>query len=115
MPGDAGVPEFRNFPFSNIRVADVPALVESTEIHPRKPLSGFSLANVTGTCKSGIALANMKDVVIRDVKVTGFDGPLLSISNVTGAGLAGAAKIDPAKLPKTPEAIAPPEKPYQLH
>ncbi len=60
VPGDAGIPEFRNFKFSNIRVTDDAVLVQATEIHPRKPLVGFSLINVTGTCKSGIALANMK-------------------------------------------------------
>ena len=115
VPGDEGIPKFANFRFSNIRVTDVPVLVQATEIHPRKPLVGFSLTNVTGTCKSGIALANMKNVVIRDVKVTGFDGPLLSIDNVTGVGLGGAAKIDPAKMPKAPERVAAPEKPYELH
>ncbi len=114
VPGDEGIPKFANFHFSNIRVTDVPALVQATEIHPRKPLIGFSLTNVTGTCKSGIALANMKNVVIRNVKVTGFDGPLLSIDNVTGVGLAGAAKIDPTKMPKVPDAVAEPEKPYEL-
>jgi len=114
VPGDAGIPLFREFHFSNIRVADVPALVQATEIHPRKPLVGFSLVNVTGTCKSGITLANMKNVVIRNVKVTGFDGPLLSISDVTGSGLAGAAAIDPAKMPKVPDAVPEPEKPYAL-
>lgn len=115
VPGDEGIPEFRNFRFSNIRVEDEAVLVQATEIHPRKPLVGFSLTNVTGTCKSGIALANMKNVVIRNVKVTGFDGPLLSIDNVTGVGLAGAAKIDSAKMPKAPEEVAEPEKKYELH
>jgi len=115
VPGVAGIPDFRNFRFSNIRVNDEAMLVQATEIHPLKPLIGFSLTNVTGTCKSGIALANMKDVVIRNVKVTGYEGPLLSIDNVTGVGLAGAAKIDPAKMPKVPEPIPAPEKPYQLH
>ena len=115
VPGDAGIPEFRSFKFSNIRVTDEAMLVQATEIHPRKPLVGFSLTNVTGTCKSGITLANMKDVVIRNVKVTGFDGPLISVDNVTGVGLAGAAKIDPAKMPKVPEAVAEPEKKYELH
>jgi len=114
VPGDAGIPLFREFHFSNIRVTDMPVLVQATEIHPRKPLVGFSLVNVTGTCAKGITLANMKDVVIRNVKVTGFDGPLLSIDNVTGVGLAGAAKIDPAKMPKIPDAVPEPEKPYEL-
>jgi hypothetical protein len=40
---------------------------------------------------------------------------LLSIANVTGAGLAGAAKIDPAKLPKLPDEIPAPPEPYQVH
>jgi len=114
VAGDAGIPLFREFHFSNIRVTDMPMLVQATEIHPRKPLVGFSLVNVTGTCAKGIALANMKDVVIRNVKVTGFDGPLLSISNVTGVGLAGAVTIDPAKMPKVPDAVPAPEKPYEL-
>jgi polygalacturonase len=114
VPGDAGIPLFREFHFSNIRVTDMPVLVQATEIHPRKPLVGFSLTNVTGTCAKGITLANMKDVVIRNVKVTGFDGPLLSISNVTGVGLAGAAAIDPAKMPKVPDAVPETEKAYEL-
>ncbi len=114
VPGDAGIPEFRNFKFSNIRVTDEAMLVQATEIHPRKPLVGFSLTNVTGRCKSGITLANMRDVVIRNVKVTGYDGPLISIDNVTGVGLAGAAKLDPAKMPKVPEPVAEPEKAYEL-
>jgi polygalacturonase len=114
VPGDAGIPLFREFHFSNIRVTDLPALVQATEIHPRKPLVGFSLTNVTGTVKSGIMLANMKNVAIRNVKVTGFEGPLVSISNVTGTGLAGAAEIDPAKMPKVPDAVPEPEKPYEL-
>lgn len=115
VPGVKGIPEFRNFRFSNIRVNDEAALVQATEIHPQKPLVGFVLENVTGTCKSGIMLANMRNVVLRNIKVTGFDGPLISIDNVTGVGLAGAAKIDPAKMPKAPEPVAEPEKSYELH
>ncbi len=114
VPGDAGIPLFREFHFSNIRVTDLPMLVQATEIHPRKPLVGFSLTNVTGTCAKGIVLANMKSVVIRNVSITGFDGPLLSISNVTGSGLGGAATIDPAKMPKIPADVPAPEKPYEL-
>jgi polygalacturonase len=114
VPGDAGIPQFRNFRFTNIRVSDVPALVQATEIHPRKPLEGFTLTNVTGTCAAGITLANTKDALIRDVKVTGFTGPLLSVENVTGVGLEGAARLDEAKMPKLPDAVPEPEKPYEL-
>jgi hypothetical protein len=51
----------------------------------------------------------------RNVKVTGLSGPLLSIANVTGTGLAGAEKIDADKLPKAPEPVAAPAVAYQLH
>ena len=115
VPGDEGIPAFRNFQFSNIRVKDIPVLVKADEIHPRKPLIGFSLTNVTGTCGAGIILANMRNAVIRNIKVTGFSGPLVSLDNVTGSGLAGAAKIDPAKLPKVPDPVPAPSSPYQLH
>jgi polygalacturonase len=115
VPGDEGIPTIRNFQFSNIHVTDVPVLVAGLEIHPRKPLIGFSLTNVLGTCAKGIELANVKNAVIRNIKVTGFTGPLLAIANVTETGLAGATKIDEEKLPKAPEPISAPATPYQLY
>ena len=68
--GDIGIPLFRNFHFSNIRVTDVPMLVDVTKIHPRKPLDGLSLSNITGTCAKGIALINVKNAHLSGVKVT---------------------------------------------
>jgi polygalacturonase len=112
VPGDEGIPTIRNFRFMNIHVDDVPVLVDGASIHPHKPLMGFTLSNVTGTCRKGITLANVKNAVIRDIKVTGFEGPLLSIANVTGTGLAGAVKIDP---PKVPDPVPEPATPYKLH
>jgi polygalacturonase len=112
VPGDEGIPTIANFRFSNIRVTDVPVLVDGAAIHPHKPLDGLTLSNVTGTCAKGIFLANIKHAVISNIKVTGFTGPLLNVSNVTGTGLAGAAKLDAAKLP---DPIPAPETPYQLH
>jgi polygalacturonase len=115
VPGDEGIPTIRNFQFSNIRVEDVPMLVAGTEIDPRKPLIGFVLTNVTGTCAKGIELAYVKGAVIRNVKVTGFSGPLISTLEVTGTGLAGAAKLDPGKMAKVPDPVPAPQTPYQLH
>jgi polygalacturonase len=112
VPGIEGIPTIRNFAFSNIRVTDVPTLVDGASIHPDKPLDGFSLVNVTGTCAKGIFLANIKRAKISNVKVTGFAGPLLNINNVTGIGLTGATKID---APKIPDPVVTPEEPYQLH
>ncbi|HEV2135879.1 MAG TPA: glycoside hydrolase family 28 protein [Terracidiphilus sp.] len=115
VPGNAGVPEVRDFRFTNIRVHDVPELVRATEIDAGKPLVGFTLDGVTGTCSEGIFLANIKDVAIRNVRVTGYSGKLLNIHNVTGAGLAGAAKLPEEKIPKPTETIPAPERPYMLH
>jgi hypothetical protein len=112
VPGDEGIPTIKNFRFSNIHVTDVPILVDGTGIHPHKPLEGFTLENVTGTCAKGIFLANIKNAAIRKVEVSGFRGPFLSIANVTGTGLAGAITVDP---PKLPDPIPTPTEPYKLH
>ncbi len=112
VPGDEGIPTIKNFHFSNIHVTDMPMLVDGASIHPHKPLEGFSLTNVTGTCGKGIVLANIKHAELRNIKVTGFSGPLLSTYNVTGTGLAGATAID---APKVQEPIPTPAEPYKLH
>ena len=96
---------------NNVRVKDVPVLVEGTAIHPSKPLDGFTFTNISGTCAKGISLANIKKAKLKDITVTGFTGPLLSINNVTGKGLEGAVTID---APKVPEAIVAPAKAYEL-
>src|SRR6185437_8375674 len=111
VPGDEGIPTIRNFRFTNIKVSGCKQLVDGTGIHPHKPLDGFVLKNVTGSCQAGIALANIKNAEIAGVEVSGVTGPLLGINNVTGSGLEDAAAI-PA--PKGPPDIPAPEKPYQL-
>ena len=112
VEGLIGYPEGRNFRFSNIRMNGGKALVVGTEISALKPLHGLVLENVTGT-HSGITLANMTGVVLKNV-VPGVapaspttpsaagqpaPGPVFGIVNVTGTGLEGAtaipAPIDP--------------------
>ncbi len=112
VPGDLGIPTIKNFRFSNVRVTDCPLLVDGVGIHPHKPLDGFSLVNVKGSCAKGIQLANVKNAQIRDVQLTGLTGPLLGINNVTGKGLEGATTIE---APKVPEPVVAPNPPYKLH
>lgn len=132
VPGDNGIPTIRNFNFSNIKVKDVPILVDGSSIHPKKPLEGFSLIDVTGTCgnipgtrprgfpektPAMITLANIHHAVLRGihVEVTDFKGPLLATHNVTGTGLAGAKPLDTSDMVKVPDPILSPAVPYQLH
>jgi polygalacturonase len=112
VPGLEGIPTIRELHFSNVRVKGCPQLVDGTRVHPDKPVDGFSLSNVTGDCVKGISLANIKKVEIRNVKVTGVVGALVSIHNVTGKGLEGAATIE---APKPTDAVPAPPTPYQLH
>jgi polygalacturonase len=111
VPGDEGIPTLKNFKFSNIRVVDCPQLADATGVHPRKPLDGFSLTNVTGNCAKGINMANIRNAEIRDIKITGVNGPLIGMNNTTGSGLEGAAMIEP---PKLPDPVPPAAKAYQL-
>ena len=111
VPGDDGIPTLKNFKFSNVRVRDCPTLVDGTSIHPGKPLDGFSLVNVTGTASKGISLANIRNAEIHDIKIAGYAGPLIGISNVTGIGLDGAAAI---AAPKLPDPVPTASEPYKL-
>jgi hypothetical protein len=111
VPGDDGIPTIKNFRFTNIKVDNAPILVDGTGIHPQTPRRLHPRERHC-TCAKGIFLANIKDAVIKDIKVTGFTGPLLNINNVTGKGLTGATTIDP---PKLPDLIPTPTELYKLH
>ena len=102
VTGDEGIPTVRNFRFSNIRLNDCPQVADVTGVHSRKPLEGFTLANVTGNCAKGISLANIRNADLRDIRVTGLTGPLVSLVNVTGTGIEDASALSP---PKEPDAI----------
>jgi polygalacturonase len=112
VPGQEGIPTIRDFNFNKIRVTDVPVLVDGVGIDPDKPLDGFSLTDITGTCGKGIFLANIKHAVLRNIGVTGYTGALLNTYNVTGVGLAKAAPLEPTKIPAP---IPAPAQPSLLH
>jgi polygalacturonase len=108
VAGLEGVPTVRNFTFERIKVADAPVLVEAVNIHPDKPLDGFTLRDVTGTAGKGISLANMRNVTLKGIDVAVAEGPKLAISNVTGRGLDGAAALKPTERPAPVMAADPP-------
>jgi polygalacturonase len=111
VTGDEGIPTVRNFKFSNIRLRDCPQVADVTGVHSRKPLEGFALTNVTGNCAKGISLANIRNAELRDIRVTGPTGPLISVVNVTGTGIEGASVLAP---PKEPDPIPASATPYVL-
>ena len=86
VTGSEGIPRARNFNFTNVKV-DCGTLVDAAKTSPEKPINGFTLVNVSGTCTNGITLANMTNVVLRDIHVTGNNGPFLTLTNVQGTGL----------------------------
>ena len=97
VPGNEGIPSAKDFTFTNVKV-NCGTLVEATAISPIKPVHGFSIVNVTGTCRKGIALANIVGADLRDIHATGYTGPFLTQTNVHGTGLAGrngAARMTP--------------------
>ena len=86
VPGEEGIPAARNFSFTGVKV-DCGTLVDAAQTSPVKPIDGFSLVEVKGTCRKAISLANMTQVVLRDIHVTGYEGPFLAQTNVQGVGL----------------------------
>ncbi len=110
VPGLDGIPTVRNFHFEDIRVHDVPVLVEAVNIHPSKPLDGLVLKNISGTCGAGMKLGNIRRAALSGITVTGFAGPLLSTRNVSGSGLEGAVSLPPVGYPLP----VPDTKPYVL-
>jgi len=83
VEGEAGIPTGRRYSFSNIRLTNCSRLVEARDISPQKPLVGFSLVNVSGSCTNGIALANIVDGKLKNIRVTGYQGPLITRSEVS--------------------------------
>jgi hypothetical protein len=86
VTGDEGIPSAKNFSFRDVKV-NCGTLVDAAQTSPVKPINGFSLVEVSGTCKKAITLANLTNAVLRDVHVTGYEGPFLTQTNVQGVGL----------------------------
>lgn len=108
VAGFDGIPAVRDITFERIKVADVPVLVEAVNIHPDKPLDGFTLKDITGSAGWGISLANMKNVTLKGVDVAIAEGPKLAINSVIGRGLEGAAPLSPTARPADVMAAEPP-------
>jgi polygalacturonase len=86
VEGLAGYPLGRNFCFSNVRVT-CKTLADVSQISAEKPLEGLVLKNITGTCTKGITMQHVRNAVLRGIKVTGYQGAFLTLTDVQGVGL----------------------------
>lgn len=111
VPGLAGIPTVARFSFTNIRVHDVPVLVEGAANNPEKPLDGLTLANISGAAGAGIRLAHVRHATIRNIDVDVAQGPLLQTYDVKGVGLEDAK---PLPAPEAPGPVPAPAMPYVL-
>jgi polygalacturonase len=97
VEGLIGYPIARDLQFSKIRLADTAFVVSATQVSPERPVEGLSLVDISGTAKKGITLVHVNDATLRNLKVTGFEGPFLATAATTGTGLDGAvAYVPPA-------------------
>jgi polygalacturonase len=85
-------PRVQNISFKNISVQDVAALVDAINVPPARPVDGFTLTDISGTCSRAISVANMTNVAFSKIHVSGFDGPLVKAQNATGSGLDDSAR-----------------------
>ena len=87
VEGLLGYPSARDLSFSNVRLHDASEIVRAVKVAPEKPVQGLSMTNITGTADKGMNLCHIRDLVLKDINVTGFSGPLLTTEDVTGTGL----------------------------
>ena len=92
VPGDVEKwARVQNISFKNVRVQEVAELVAGKNIPAARPMDGFTLTDISGTCARAISLANMTNVKLSGIRVTGFAGPLITTENVKGIGLDDSA------------------------
>jgi hypothetical protein len=57
------------------------------DVPAARPVDGLSLSNITGTCSRALTLANMTNVTLSAINVTGYRGAFVIRNNVQGTGL----------------------------
>jgi polygalacturonase len=76
-----------NIRFSHIQVRNITDLVMAQSVPAARPVDGLTLTDIQGTCSRGLTLANMTNVMLARINVTGYQGAFLTQTNVQGSGL----------------------------
>ncbi len=87
IEGLPGYPLAKNLSFKNVRLNNATEIVNAAQVSLEKPVQGLTLENIKGTATKGMNLCHIRDLVLKDINVTGFSGRLLTIEDVTGTGL----------------------------
>jgi polygalacturonase len=72
----------KNIRFNHVKVDNVQALLIGKNVPAERPIDGFALTDITGTCGKGITLSNVLKAKFDDINVTGFSGALFTTNNV---------------------------------
>jgi polygalacturonase len=72
----------KNIRFNHVKVDNVQALVAGKNVPAERPINGFTLTGITGTCSKGITLSNVLNATLDGINVTGFSGALFTTNNV---------------------------------
>lgn len=86
VEGLLGYPSARNLNFNNVRLHHASEIVKAVRVSPEKPVQGLSLTNITGTAAKGMRFHHIRNLTLKDINVTGYEGDLITTEDVTGKG-----------------------------
>ncbi len=72
----------KNIRFNHVTVNNVRTLITGNNVPAQRPIDGFALSDITGTCGRGITLSNVLNAKFDGINVTGFSGALFTTNNV---------------------------------
>ncbi len=85
VTGTEAIPRIARWSFRDIRVENVPVLVDGSAINAEQPLDGLVLENISGRCAKGVMLSHVRHAAISGLKVTvAPGGELLQLADVSG-------------------------------
>lgn len=86
LSGDEAFPKVSNLTFNNVRVLAT-FLVVATATAPEMPIENVTLSNFNGQSPEGIQAANIRNLTLKNIRLTGYLAEFLRIKNVTGPNI----------------------------
>jgi polygalacturonase len=96
VTGDDRWPRVKNIAFSNIKLDNVPIIVNGRNVAAERPIDGLSLTDISGSARQGLQLSNMTRVSLQRISAS-VPGTLLTLTNVQGDNLDEAHVKAPAQ------------------